>query len=152
MFDHRFEAKWGQPKLVSVNANHENVQDLVLKFEAEFSDDIAAGIGDFASAARAALLDGDAVGARLPIGNVIADVKVFDDGGKKPVHTFKDCEGVKAVAKVRAPKEDEDPEPTVVFEMRTTWADADLLQVGRLFGKQCGVEILRRQQQLEGVG
>jgi hypothetical protein len=148
MFDHRFEAHWRAPDpkgVIHKDGVHSKKNLVDLQFQTEFTDDIAAGISEFAQQTRQALLNIETQSVPMKLDNVTAVVEVYTEDSVEPVCRFA-VNGVTATAKVKKPEGDADPEPFVIIKMRTGRTDANWLQLGHLFGTRTEVVIRRAEQ------
>jgi len=151
MFNEKIEATIVGFKLISVNAHHERVQTVRVRFEAELSDAIAAGLGEWGKQARQALIDGDTDKVHIAIGAVVCHLKLSNCN--LPI-AIRDARGIKGQASMTAADRgsDEPGPPMIVLDFEATWTDPILMCLAYNNDAKVDLHIVKAQLSIPATG
>lgn len=138
-----------QPKQIAVNKHHEHVQLYHLRFETEFTDDVAAGLSPFAAELRRALVAGESRGGTIAIDALVCSLELKDC---PRAIKLEEAQGVRTRASIRiASKEDEEVTPRLSFAFECEWTDGLVVSMAHNVGQEGKLLLRRKQVKLPGI-
>lgn len=146
MFDVQFAAGIRDVKLKVKSKDGVETRKVIIAFEREFDDLIAAGMGSGARSALASLRSRDMESCVLPLDAVRATAELT--AGLGETITLHGLKGIKATG---SGPSDEGFPPSIKLEFEFTFAPRPWAFFGEYSGQSCAIELTRQQLELAGT-